>query len=82
MTGVQTCALPIYGWIQWKGTNACLDLWCVCGAHGHVDAWFAYAYRCAACGRHYAVGQTLKLIELTTPEEIANFDGVGYRTGS
>ena len=68
------------GWIQWKGTNVCMDLWCVCGAHGHVDSEFFYAYRCSVCGRRYAVGQTIKLIELISPEEIENFQVVGFRT--
>lgn len=37
--------------IQWKGTNACLDLHCVCGVDGHFDGMFAYYLRCNACGR-------------------------------
>lgn len=54
-----------YGWIQWKGTNVCLDATCVCGASGHIDGSFAYYFRCIECGRRYALGPTIKLIELT-----------------
>jgi hypothetical protein len=60
-----------HGWIQWKGTNVCMDVHCKCGAHGHIDAEFAYFIKCAHCGRIYATGQNIKLIELTTPEQIA-----------
>ncbi len=62
-----------HGWIQWKGTNVCVDLHCACGHHGHVDAEFFYRYQCPACQRKYAVGQIVKLIELT-PDEIAHDD--------
>lgn len=56
-----------HGWIQWKGTNVCIDLHCPCGAHAHFDGEFFYAYECV-CGKKYAVGQVVNLIELT-PEQ-------------
>lgn len=59
-----------YGWIQWKGTDVCIDIHCKCGHHGHVDTDFFYHYVCPKCGTKYSVGQNVKLIELT-PEEIA-----------
>ena len=59
------------GWIQWKGTDVCIDLKCVCGAGAHMDAEFFYFYECGNCHRKYAVGQTVKLIELT-PEQAEN----------
>lgn len=59
------------GWIQWKGTQACIDLYCKCGFHGHVDSdMFFYRAFCPACNRQFLVGQNIKLIELT-PEEAA-----------
>lgn len=54
-----------HGWIQWKGTEVCIDVHCACGAHGHIDAAFFYHYKCAACGKKYAVGANVALIELT-----------------
>lgn len=36
--------------IQWKGTDVCMDFRCECGGGGHVDAMFAYAVRCNDCG--------------------------------
>ena len=42
--------------IQWKGTDVCLDFSCVCGAQGHFDGDFAYGLRCFACGAVYEMG--------------------------
>jgi len=36
--------------IQWKGTDVCMDFWCECGEHSHIDAMFAYAVKCWSCG--------------------------------
>jgi hypothetical protein len=57
-----------HGWIQWKGTNVCIDLHCCCGAHGHIDAEFFYNYVCLACGRKYSMSAYVRMIELT-PEQ-------------
>ena len=54
-----------HGWIQWKGTDVCIDLHCECGYLGHCDREFFYAYECPSCHRKYAVGQNVKLIPLT-----------------
>lgn len=59
-----------YGWVQHKGTNLCIDMHCICGAHGHIDDEFVYSVQCDDCGRKYAVGQKIKLIPLDTPELI------------
>lgn len=64
-----------HGWIQWKGTDACVDVHCLCGAHGHIDGDFFYRYQCLACGRKYAVGSIIKLIELTEDEAAVEFLG-------
>ena len=55
------------GWIQWKGTMVCMDVHCSCGEHGHVDADFAYFYRCR-CGKLWSIGQNVRLHELTEAE--------------
>lgn len=61
------------GWIQWKGTDACVDLHCVCGQTGHVDGEFMYQLICPKCGRKYLAGQEIKLIELTPEEAKVDF---------
>ncbi len=53
-----------HGWIQWKGTQVCIDLYCKCGYPGHVDTEFFYHYECPKCNQKYAVGQNVKLIPL------------------
>ena len=53
-----------HGWIQWKGTNVCIDLHCECGMAEHYDGEFFYYWSCK-CGKSYAVGQNVKLIKLT-----------------
>lgn len=36
--------------IQWKGTDVCMDLHCtVCQHHNHYDTDFAYYVQCAKC---------------------------------
>ena len=52
------------GWIQWKGTNVCMDIYCACGEHAHIDDDFAYFLRMPCCGRLYAVGQNVRLYEV------------------
>ena len=42
--------------IQWKGTQVCLGLYCLCGARGHIDDDFTYALECDACHRTYELG--------------------------
>lgn len=56
---------PPHGWIQWKGTDVCMDVHCECGHHAHVDAEFFYYFECAGCGKRYAVGQVVQMIPLT-----------------
>ena len=58
-----------HGWIQWKGTDVCMDVRCVCGSAAHVDAEFAYYVRCPACGRIYMANGHIELVELTTQEK-------------
>lgn len=59
-----------HGWIQWKGTDVCMDTHCKCGHHGHIDAEFFYFYICPKCKTRYRVGQTVQFNEMTS-EEVA-----------
>ncbi|MFZ4534341.1 MAG: hypothetical protein ACOYOJ_21360 [Alsobacter sp.] len=38
-----------HAFIQWKGTDVCMDFHCHCGTSCHVDASFAYTVRCPTC---------------------------------
>ncbi len=38
-----------YSFIQWKGTDVCMDFHCECGAHCHFDGGFAYTVQCPHC---------------------------------
>jgi hypothetical protein len=60
--------LPM-GWIQWKGTDVCMDVHCECGQLTHIDRDFLYFVRCGACGKAYMVSGFVKFIPLT-PEEV------------
>lgn len=59
-----------HGWIQWKGTDVCVDVHCKCGTHGHFDGMFLYFYKCPGCKDVFAVGQVVRLYPLT-PELLA-----------
>lgn len=65
-----------HGWIQWKGTEVCMDVHCKCGKSFHIDATFAYNVKCPECETIYAVNGHVELIEMldtsvnsVTPEE-------------
>lgn len=49
--------------IQWKGTDVCLDVYCPCGADVHFDGMFAYAVRCWSCQRVWSLPSMLILVE-------------------
>lgn len=53
-----------HGWIQWKGTDVCMDLHCVCGELSHVDGTFVYHVKCPNCQRVYFCNGHIQLIEL------------------
>jgi hypothetical protein len=40
-------------YVQWKGTDVCLDFNCECGTGSHFDGYFLYALQCPGCGRKY-----------------------------
>jgi hypothetical protein len=58
-------------WIQWKGTNACCDIHCVCGAFLHFHGDFFYFFRCPECKRYWEVGTHVALYEV----DAARVDG-------
>lgn len=41
---------PFTTFIQWKGTDLCMDFNCPeCGAHSHFDGFFGYVIECRKC---------------------------------
>jgi len=50
--------------IQWKGTDVCMDFWCECGYHSHIDGYFAYAIKCNGCERYFGLDHTVKIVEI------------------
>lgn len=55
-----------HGWVQWKGTEVCMDVYCECGHHSHVDAAFTYHIKCPKCGIVYFCNGHIEFIKLET----------------
>jgi hypothetical protein len=51
--------------LQWKGTDACLDFYCTCGEQWHFDGYFAKELTCGHCGQTWELPHTL------TPEPVS-----------
>lgn len=60
------------GWVQWKGTDACMDIKCKCGHLSHVDSEFLYHVQCPKCKTIYMCNGHIELIEITEPSESLN----------
>jgi hypothetical protein len=54
--------------IQWKGTNVCMDFYCLCGEQFHIDADFTYAVSCPHCDRVYEMSSMIEARELIGDE--------------
>lgn len=52
-----------HGWIQFKGTDLCIDIHCKCGAMTHFDGGFCYFIKCVVCGQVYELNGHIELIE-------------------
>lgn len=59
-----------HGWIQWKGTDVCMDIHCSCGALTHIDDDFCYVIQCPECKRVWFVNGHIELVEITEIESI------------
>ena len=58
-----------YAFIQWKGTDVCMDCHCICGGHFHIDAEFAYAVQCRHCGRRFEMSAKIEMREIPSVEK-------------
>lgn len=57
-----------HGWIQFKGTDICMDVHCKCGNITHVDGYFCYSVKCGKCGQIYFVNGHVEFIEIDEPQ--------------
>lgn len=66
-----------YVFLQWKGTDVCLDFNCDCGFDGHFDGYGAYAIACSNCGAIYEMPSTIvpRKVESTYYRAIFILDG-------
>ena len=64
-----------HGWIQWKGTDVCMDVYCACGAHSHIDATFAYYVKCPKCKKIYMCNGHIELIRIDEEPENCVVEG-------
>jgi hypothetical protein len=55
------------GFIQWKGTDVCMDFHCPCGEANHYDGYFAYEIKCAGCGTVYAPSCNVEMVRVLEP---------------
>lgn len=58
-----------HGWIQFKGTELCMDVHCKCGELTHIDGMFVYFIKCGNCGAVYELNGHIELIERTDEPE-------------
>ena len=71
-----------YARIQWKGTDVCMDVQCVCGKHFHADGWFAHYVRCPFCQVVLKCNPNIELIiEEEEQSECIVLDGFDPRAG-
>jgi hypothetical protein len=56
--------------IQYKGTDICCDIHCPnCKAHGHIDSYFCYQYRCLICNKVYELSPFIEMKEIENPDK-------------
>lgn len=72
---------PAYGepaattvFVQWKGTDVCLDFTCTCGFDGHFDGDFAYHLRCPQCEQVWEMPHTFRLAGSQHPGVVQDVD--------
>jgi hypothetical protein len=70
LKAIKDCPEGSHIFIQWKGTRVCADVYCSCGAHGHVDVDFFYFYKCTRCNKVWEVGCFTKLYEVTDEQNL------------
>ncbi len=62
--------------IQWKGTDICMDFTCECGESNHYDGFFAYSIRCFNCKTVYKLGSEIKLTKIKDDGKIPCLESI------
>ncbi len=65
-----------HGWIQWKGTDVCMDIHCECGCLSHIDADFLYHVKCPECKQVYFCNGHIELIKLSVEPDTCVHEGM------
>lgn len=60
-------------YIQWKGTDVCVDLYCTCGEHLHFDGWFLYFWKCPKCATTWEMGTAVVMRESNREDEMVQY---------
>lgn len=50
--------------IQWKGTDVCMDFECSCGHGNHYDGFFAQFVQCSSCNAVFQLGTQVRAFRL------------------
>jgi len=50
--------------VQWQGTNVCMDFHCKCGMHMHFDTDFLFFVQCCGCNTKYIMSSYVRAIEV------------------
>jgi hypothetical protein len=59
--------------LQWKGTEACLDLWCDCGMYTHWDDSFMSQVQCPACEQVWELNPEIAVTPCSEPSAPRRF---------
>jgi len=70
---------PNETFIQWKGTDVCMDFMCECGEANHYHGYFAYVIKCGHCGNCYELGSQVTATKLKEKNDNAlePWEGIG-----
>lgn len=57
------------GFIQWKGTDVCMDFHCSCGHANHYDGYFGYEIICEHCRTVFAPSHKVEMVRILEPND-------------
>lgn len=66
--------------IQWQGTDVCLDFHCPCGAYLHFDTYLLFGVECGHCGSKFLLSSHVRAMRVENfygmPSKVGYDDGV------